>query len=196
MKLREWQIEDGEWRASVLECGSPLPLAHGSKPTRGNQSARGQAQSKTSRSLFTVFKFTLIFTFALSAHAQNFTNDSFKIGGGGGTITGGVYSATGTIGQPDASTLSSSGQYSADNGFWGIAAVVQMPGSPPLSITHSGTNAVISWSASFTGFVLERNPDLNNPNGWANPGDSVVVSNGQNTVTVPISGFKYYRLRK
>ena len=27
-------------------------------------------------------------------------------------------------------------------------------------------------------------------------GASVVVSNGQNTVTVPIIGFKYYRLRK
>jgi len=36
----------GESRASVLECGSPLPLFH---PPRPCESARGLAQSKTSR---------------------------------------------------------------------------------------------------------------------------------------------------
>jgi len=134
-------------------------------------------------------------SFFLSAQAQNFTNKSFTIGGGG-TSTGGVYSATASVGQPDAGALTSTGQYSADNGFWGIAAVVQTPGSPPLTISHSGTNAVISWSAAFSGFVLERNTDINLTNGWSTAGASVVVSNGQNTVTVPIIGFKYYRLKK
>ena len=65
-----------------------------------------------------------------------------------------------------------------------------------MTIFQSGTNAVISWSASFIGFVLERNPDINLTNGWSTAGASVVVSNGQNTVTVTIIGFKYYRLKK
>jgi hypothetical protein len=34
--------------------------------------------------------------------AQNYSIDWFTIDGGGGTSTGGVYSVSGTIGQPDA----------------------------------------------------------------------------------------------
>jgi len=37
------------------------------------------------------------------SRAQNYTNDWYKIAGGGGTSTGGVYSVNGTIGQPDSS---------------------------------------------------------------------------------------------
>ena len=38
----------------------------------------------------------------LSASAQPYTIDWWTIDGGGGTSTGGVYSVSGTIGQPDA----------------------------------------------------------------------------------------------
>ena len=48
---------------------------------------------------------TLLFTLILSASvltasAQTYSIDWFKIAGGGGTSTGGVYSVSGTIGQP------------------------------------------------------------------------------------------------
>src|SRR5947199_2898822 len=36
----------GRWRASVLDCGSPLPLL---RPRTRSESARGLAHSKTSR---------------------------------------------------------------------------------------------------------------------------------------------------
>jgi len=45
--------------------------------------------------------------------AQNYAIDWWTIDGGGGTSTGGVYSVTGTIGQPDAgSTAMTGGAYS------------------------------------------------------------------------------------
>src|SRR5260370_6126541 len=47
--------------------------------------------------------------------AQNYSIDWFTIDGGGGTSTGGVYSVSGTIGQPDAGHLSG-GQHTLDAG--------------------------------------------------------------------------------
>lgn len=38
----------------------------------------------------------------LASHAQNYSIDWFKVAGGGGMSTGGVYSVNGTIGQHDA----------------------------------------------------------------------------------------------
>src|SRR2546430_2683560 len=76
-------------------------------------------------------------TFALAAtlltlsvgltFAQNYSIDWFTIDGGGGTSTGGVFSLTGTIGQPDAGHMSG-GTYTVDGGFWGIIGAVQIPG--------------------------------------------------------------------
>ena len=55
--------------------------------------------------------------------AQQYTVDWYKISDGGGTSTGGVYSVSGTIGQPDASGAMSGGQYSVTGGFWSLYAV-------------------------------------------------------------------------
>src|ERR1051326_8545441 len=46
-----------------------------------------------------------------SAHAQ-FSIDWYKVAGGGGTSTGGVYAVSGTIGQPDAGPTMSGGNFS------------------------------------------------------------------------------------
>jgi hypothetical protein len=40
---------------------------------------------------------------SMSVHAQSYSIDWSTIDGGGGTSTGGVYSLSGSIGQPDAS---------------------------------------------------------------------------------------------
>ncbi|HWN96366.1 MAG TPA: hypothetical protein VNT99_15150, partial [Methylomirabilota bacterium] len=58
-----------------------------------------------------------IISFLTSARAQSYSIDWFTIDGGGGTSTGGVYSVSGTIGQPDAGTMSG-GNYSLAGGFW------------------------------------------------------------------------------
>src|SRR2546421_11850333 len=94
--------------------------------------------------------------------AQNYSIDWFTIDGGGGTSTGGVYSVSGTIGQPDAGHMSG-GNYTIDGGFWGIIAAVQTPGAPLLRIFLTATNtAVVAWPSSSTGFSLQQNPVVNN----------------------------------
>ena len=70
-----------------------------------------------------MFKFTMIALTVLlaasSAHAQ-FQIDWFTIDGGGGASTGGAFSLTGTIGQPDAGKAAGA-PFDADCGFWGGA---------------------------------------------------------------------------
>ncbi len=47
----------------------------------------------------------------------------WSVAGGGGTSTGGAYTLSGSMGQPDAST-STGGSYSVDGGFWAALAAV------------------------------------------------------------------------
>ena len=54
----------------------------------------------------------------LAGLAQQYSIDWYKIAGGGGTSTGGTYSVSGTIGQPDASGPMTGGNYSLTGGFW------------------------------------------------------------------------------
>lgn len=60
-----------------------------------------------------------------TAHAQTDLT-WFTIDCGGGTSTGGVYTLSGTIGQPDAA-VSTGGDYTLAGGFW-AAATVDCPG--------------------------------------------------------------------
>ena len=133
---------------------------------------------------------------ALSLHAQNYSIDWFTIDGGGGTSTGGVYSISGTIGQPDAGVMSG-GNYSLAGGFWGIISAVQTPGAPLLTIFRTPTNTmVVSWPSPSTGFGLQQNGDLNTSNWIASP--NPVADNGTNRFIIvnPPAGNRFYRLVK
>src|SRR5215813_12326001 len=86
-----------------------------------------------------------VFSAGVGLQAQNYSVDWYKVAGGGGTSTGGVYSVSGTIGQPEAGVLSG-GNYNLVGGFWGIIAAVQSPSAPLLTITRTPTNTVVvSW---------------------------------------------------
>src|SRR5690348_17454014 len=88
--------------------------------------------------------------------AQSYTVDWHTIDGGGGTSTGGVYSVSGTIGQPDAGPAMSGGNFALTGGFWSFSAV-QTPGAPLLTISLTSTNTVIvSWPSPSTGFGLQQ----------------------------------------
>jgi hypothetical protein len=134
----------------------------------------------------------------LGAHfvsAQNYSIDWFTIDGGGGTSTGGVYSVSGTIGQPDAGTMSG-GNFSLTGGFWSVAVAIQMEGAPLLTIIRSGANVIVSWPSPSTGFGLEENSSLGNTN-WTSVAQS--PSDNGTTWSVTISspiGNKFYRLKK
>ena len=130
-------------------------------------------------------------------HAQSYSIDWFTIDGGGGTSTGGVYSVSGTIGQPDAGATMSGGNYSVDGGFWSFAAVVQTPGAPLLSIRVTAPNTVVvSWPSPSTEFLLQTNNNLATTN-WNNY-DGTVGDNGtvKSVTNSPPAGNLFFRLKK
>jgi hypothetical protein len=126
--------------------------------------------------------------------AQSYTIDWYKIAGGGGTSTGGTYSVSGTIGQPDASGAMSGGNYSITGGFWALIQVVQTPGAPTLYISHSGNIATIYW-LNVTGWNLHQNGNLVTPIGSWSVSSLPTLTNGTNylSVTNPV-GNVFYRL--
>ena len=149
----------------------------------------GLAQSKTWRS----FVASLVFLASIIiAHAQSYSIDWFTIDGGGGTSTGGLYSVTGTIGQPDAGGPMTNGQYSVTGGFWALPTAVQVTNAPTLTIAPATPgNATISWAPNTPGFVLQETPSLS-PTNWVNS-----ASGANNPIVVPaIVPTKYYRLFK
>jgi hypothetical protein len=130
----------------------------------------------------------------LSICGQQYSIDWSTVDGGGGTSTGGVYSVSGTIGQPDAGTMSG-GNYSLSGGFWGLLSVVQTPGAPLLSITLTASNtAVVSWASSATVWVLQENRNGLGSGNWSNVSDSVVDDGTNNVVTQPIGTSRFFRL--
>jgi len=134
----------------------------------------------------------LLLGIAWMAHAQSYSIDWYKIAGGGGTSTGGVYSVSGTIGQPDASGAMSGGTYSLTGGFWSLISVVQTPGAPLLTITYSGNQAIVSWSPSVTGWTLQTNNNLATGT-WGNYAGQ--VSNNRVTNS-PSQGNLFFRLKQ
>jgi hypothetical protein len=195
MKNREWKIEDGGWRAqSVLECGSPLPLLEGVTVSPGFQSARGLAQSKTSR--FVLLLCVLTSTFCLRAMGQQYFINWFKVAGGGGTSAGGTYQVSGTIGQHDAGGPMIGGNYSLTGGFWSVITVVQTPGAPRLTITFNAQppTVTVSWPSSATNFVLQQNSNLTTAN-WTPVGLPITTNGATESVTIsPPAGNLFFRL--
>ena len=138
---------------------------------------------------------TSLLLLALSAHAQPYSIDWFKIAGGGGTSTGAVYQVTGTIGQHDAGGPMTGGSYSLTGGFWALYAM-QTPGAPRLSIKVTTTNTVmVYWPSPSSGFNLLVNTNLATTN-WVTPSQSVTDNGTIKYITVnPPTGNGYYRLK-
>ena len=138
------------------------------------------------------FILSIILLLPALAFAQSYAIDWSKVAGGGGTSTGGVYSVSGTIGQPDAGGPMTNGQYSVIGGFWALPIAVQTVGGPLLTIARAAPGqATISWSPATPGFVLQESASLSPPN-WTN-----ALSGAVNPITVPATPpTKFYRLRQ
>jgi hypothetical protein len=116
---------------------------------------------------FAVLALLLSNVFPFAAQAQTYSIDWYKVAGGGGTSTGGVYSISGTIGQPDASGAMTGGNYSITGGFWALVNVVQTPGAPTLYVSHSGNTVTVYWQ-NVSGWNLVQNANLTTPIGsWS-----------------------------
>jgi hypothetical protein len=129
--------------------------------------------------------------------AQNFAIDWFTIDGGGGTSTGGVYSITGTIGQPDAGRLTGGG-FTLEGGFWGVAAAIQTPGAPLLSVTRTNGSVRISWPLPAAGWSLGRTNQLTGlPGAWPPVPPPYLTNAGVISITVPAAaGNQFFRLQQ
>ena len=137
----------------------------------------------------------LLGSFCLRASAQSYSIDWFKVSGGGGTSTGGVYSVTGTIGQHDAGTMTG-GTYSLTGGFWSLYSVVQTEGAPLLGITQSNNYAIIFWPSPATGYGLEQTPALSALS-WAGVTNTPADNGTIKSVTLPVQPRnKFFRLKK
>ena len=141
--------------------------------------------------------FVILALSILSATAQTYSIDWSKVSSGGGTSTGGVYAVTGTIGQHDAGTTMSGGNYSLTGGFWSFLSLVQTPGAPLLSIRFTAANtAIVSWPSPSTGFTLQFATDLTLSN-WINSATSP-SDDGTNRFLIvnPPTGNRFFRLVK
>lgn len=136
---------------------------------------------------------SLILCLALNAGAQSYSIDWHKIAGGGGTSSGGPYSVSGTIGQPDASATMTGGNYSLTGGFWAFISVVQTAGAPTLYIGQSGKTVTVYWQ-NVSGWTLQQNNSLGAPANWT-PNNSWSTSNGTNYLNLASpAGNLFFRL--
>ena len=127
--------------------------------------------------------------------SQTYTVDWFKISGGGGGSTGGIYAVNGTIGQPDASGQMTGGNYSVTGGFWSLIAAVQTAGEPLLTIAKSGNNVLVSWPNTGS-FTLQTNGNLST-GAWASSSLTINTTNGINSALVsPPVGNLFFRLKQ
>ena len=135
---------------------------------------------------------SLLVSLGAFAALGQYSIDWFKIAGGGGTSTGGVYSVSGTIGQPDAGGPMTNGQYSVTGGFWALPTAVQVIGAPSLTIAAAAPGqATISWTPNTSGFGLQETMGLS-PINWVNS-----ASHATNPIVVPATlPRKFYRLFK
>ena len=145
---------------------------------------------------------------ASRAQAQTYSLDWFTVDGGGGMSTGGlpvrgmqagVYSVTGTIGQPDAGRMSG-GNFALQGGFWGILAAVQTPDAPLLTIALNPqlSTVAVSWPAPAEGWRLERTNILTGVAGPWTPVPPPYQTNGPSLYFVEptTAGNQFYRLHK
>lgn len=138
----------------------------------------------------------LVLTSAV-AHAQDYAINWFTVDGGGGTSTGGTYTVTGTIGQPDAGRLIG-GNFTLEGGFWGIIAAIQTEGAPRLSVEFTNNVVRVHWPLPGTDWVLEQTNRVTGPSGvWPAVTPPYATNETQIYITIPAPvGDRFYRLQK
>jgi uncharacterized repeat protein (TIGR03803 family) len=80
-------------------------------------------------------------------------------------------------------------------GSGGSGTLFSISVAPELTISSFGGHAIVTWPTNFTGFNLQSTTDLGPSAVWVTNSSPVVVVDGQNTATTPISGAaQFYRL--
>ncbi|HEY1789282.1 MAG TPA: hypothetical protein VGJ73_14075 [Verrucomicrobiae bacterium] len=143
--------------------------------------------------VFSILVLAAMLLFPAITRAQSYSINWYKVAGGGGTSTGGGYALSGTIGQPDASTPMTGGNYSLTGGFWAFISVQQTVGAPTLYIRHSGNTVTVYWQ-NVSGWTLHQTSSINPSVTWT-LNTSWTTSGGTNylNLTSP-TGKMFFRL--
>ena len=162
------------------------------RPVVGPASRLSPLFSKSETGWKPVLLGLLLWLAPLALPAQTYSIDWYKVAGGGGTSTGGVYAVSGTIGQHDAGGPLTNGVYSLTGGYWALPIAVQTTNAPTLAIIPAAPGwATISWTPPTPGFVLQETTSLS-PSNWTNS-----PSGATNPITVhAVPPSKFYRLNK
>ena len=130
---------------------------------------------------------------ALSASAQSYSINWYKVAGGGGTSTGATYQVSGTIGQHDAGGPMAGGSYSLTGGFWAFIGVAQTPGAPALYISHSGNTVTVYWQ-NVSGWLLQQSSTVNRQATWTQNNSWTTVGGTNYLNLVSPTGNMFFRL--
>jgi hypothetical protein len=71
----------------------------------------------------------IVFVSGIALAAGSYDLSWWTVDGGGGTSNGNGYTLNGSLGQPDAGTLASGGEYTLTGGFWHGGVTVIPPGT-------------------------------------------------------------------
>ena len=124
--------------------------------------------------------------FAINIDGSGFTNLYSFTGGGDGANPQADLVLSGNILYGTTAAGGSSGN--------GTVFSFTLP-RPLLAIARSGTNVILTWSASASGYTLEFATNLVSPTVWNTNSTAPVILSGLNTVTNPISAPReFYRL--
>jgi hypothetical protein len=120
-----------------------------------------------------------------------YTLDWSTLDSGGGTSTGGRFQVAGTIGQPDAGSMTG-GAYAINGGFWAMPELLQTPKGPPLQFLTAAGTTYLAWPAASPGWRLETSTNLT---AWG-PAPGVPAVSGDYNVVLPdlTTPRRYYRL--
>ena len=124
--------------------------------------------------------------FAINTDGSGFTNLYSFTGGGDGASPQADLILSGNTLYGTAASGGSSGN--------GTVFSFTLP-QPRLAITRAGTNVILTWSVSASGYILESTTNLGSAVLWTTNSTTPVILSGLNTVTNPISASaKFYRL--
>lgn len=129
--------------------------------------------------------------------------DWYTVDGGGGTTSAGEFTLSGTIGQPDAGTLTfPTADFNLFGGYWGQFGEVAPVGPddrPAMNINLTDANTlVLAWPAAYVGYsVQSRHADAQDWTDVTTPPPKLVGGEYQVTLTLsPTDAPTFFRLRR
>jgi hypothetical protein len=130
--------------------------------------------------------------------AQEFEMDWYAVTAGGGEASGGDFTLSATVGQPEAGDMAG-GDFALTSGFWSIVPATEPPPALSLNVRLDAGHLIISWpETGGAGFLLEQASALAAPGGtWDTVNVTPQTSNGIKTVRIPLTvGSRFYRLHQ